>query len=78
MKRFEDFKEQKNAMNGKLKRNYNFLLFSIYSDNSLMKYDKDYSSRFEEYSKYKIHKYYLGILMNFMEVTETKERTYEY
>lgn len=78
MKKFEDFAGQKNAMNGVLKRNYNFLLFSVYSDNSVIDYERDPSSKFEEYSKFKIHKYYVAMLMNFIKVTQTKERTYDY
>jgi hypothetical protein len=78
MQKFQDFKGQKNIVNGELKRNFNFLLFSIYSDNSELKYDKDYSSRYEEYSKYRIHKYYVGVLMNFVKVTETEERTFDF
>lgn len=78
MKKFENFAGQKNAMNGACKKNYNFLLFSIYSDNSMVDYERDRSSKFEEYSKFKIHKHYVGMLMNFVEVTQTKERTNEY
>jgi hypothetical protein len=78
MKRFENFTGQKNSMVGVLKRNYNFLLFSVYSDNSELKYDKDYSSTFEEYSKYQIHKYYVGIFMTFVQITQTKEQANEY